>query len=470
MARVFGAVDLGASGGRVMAGVVDGGTVELRTVHRFAHHAEVRDGHLRWSSGDLAAQIRVGLRELARTHPEVESIGIDSWGVDYGLLDHQGVLLADPVCYRDSRTDGVVASVHDRLGGASSLYAVNGLQPIPINTVYQLEAERASANWDKAEHALLIPDLLAYGLTGVLGTELTNASTTGLLDARTRSLSPQVLAAIGARGNLFPPLRAPGEVIGRLKPAVLRETGLADGVVVTTVGSHDTASAVAGVPAASGPVAFVSSGTWSLVGLELGEPVLTEATMRAGVSNEVGVDRRTLFLRNLAGLWLLQESLRSWRRTDLTTLLAEAESLPTGGPVIDVDSADLIAPGGMPARIDALVQAAGNPPLAGPAATVRCILDSLATAYAIGIHRLADLARTRPQVIHIVGGGSHNNLLCQLTANLSGLPVEAGPVEATALGNVLVQARARSALRGSLDQLRLAVGATQPPRLFRPLT
>ncbi|MFD7154409.1 rhamnulokinase family protein [Kribbella sp. NPDC059898] len=433
--RVCGAVDLGASGGRVIAGIVDKGEVTLRTVHRFSYRADRRDGRLRWPYAVLKAEVRTGLRALARAYPEVESIGIDTWGVDYGLLDESGVLLADPVSYRDDRTAGVVDVVHERFGGVEKLYDVNGLQPLPINTVYQLAADA----WDGAASVVMLPDLLVHELTGVLGTELTIASTTGLLDVRTRDWSPEVLAALGLPSELLPPLRAAGDVVGPLRPEVVRATGLRSDVVVVRVGSHDTASAVAGLHRHEGPAVFVSSGTWSLVGLELDGPIVSGESLRAGVSNELGAGGQTLFLRNLAGLWLLQESLVAWGSPDLYPLLAEAEALPAGGPVIDVDSNDLIAPGAMPDRIDALVRATDQRPLSGPPATVRCILDSLATAYAESARELARLAGTDPRAIHLVGGGSQNDLLCRLTSELSGLPVVAGPVEATARGNVLVQ-------------------------------
>ncbi|MGZ0147992.1 rhamnulokinase [Kribbella sp. WER1] len=434
--KVCAAVDLGASGGRVIAGLFEKDQVRLRTVHRFAHRAQRRDGRLRWQYADLKAQVLTGLRALAREYPEVESIGIDTWGVDYGLLDESGVLLADPVSYRDDRTAGVVDVLHERFGGVEKLYDVNGVQPLPINTVYQLAADVV----DRAAAVVMLPDLLVHELTGVLGTELTIASTTGLLDVRTRDWSPAVLDALGLAPELLPPLRTAGDLVGPLKPDVVAATGLPPDVLVVRVGSHDTASAVAGLPPHDGSVAFVSSGTWSLVGLELDGPIVTSTSLRAGISNELGADRQTLFLRNLAGLWLLQESLVAWGKPDLHPLLAAADALPAGGPIIDVDSNDLIAPGAMPDRIRALVRAAGRRPPDGPPAIVRCILDSLATAYAESTRELARIAGMSPRAIHLVGGGSRNALLCRLTSELSGLPVVAGPVEATARGNLLVQA------------------------------
>lgn len=469
-ARVFGAIDIGASGGRVMAGVVDGRSTTLHTVRRFPNGAVLSQGHLSWDLTGLFGEVMRGLSTLARHFPEVESIGIDTWAVDYGLLDADGRLLAEPVSYRDSRTDSVIERVHGRVT-QDKLYAVNGLQYLPFNTLYQLVAEKESALWGKAAHVVLLPDLLAYWLTGQLRTEATNASTTGLLDISTGDWSAELLGLLDLPPHLFPEIDQPGEVRGRLLPTVSRATGLADRVVVTTVGSHDTASAVVAVPATSRRFGYVSSGTWSLAGLELDKPVLTAESQQANFTNEGGVDGRIRYLRNVGGLWLLQESLRTWSDEgtshDLASLLTEAETLPAGGPTIDVDDPELIPPGRMPQRIAAAVARQGGAPPTGPAATVRCILDSLATAYARTLGRAEELAHAI-DVIHIVGGGSQNPLLCQLTADLSGTTVTSGPVEATALGNVLVQARTHGAAPTSLEELRADLRETQEVRVFVP--
>lgn len=470
--RVFGAVDIGASGGRVMAGVVDpaSGRTQLHTLHRFANGAAMQGGHLRWNLTGLFDEVLTGLTELAAQFPDVESIGIDTWAVDYGLLDSDGRLLAEPISYRDGRTDAVIARVHDRIS-QDHLYAVNGLQFLPFNTVYQLEAERQSPLWDRAAHVVLLPDLLAHWLTGQLRTEATNASTTGLLDVSTGDWSTEVLSLLDLPEHLLPDLDQPGDIRGRLLPTVTRATGLGPGVVVTTVGSHDTASAVVAVPATDRRFGYVSSGTWSLAGLELDKPVLTRESQQANFTNEGGVDGRVRYLRNVGGLWLLQESLRTWADEGTThaldSLLTEAETLPGGGPTIDVDDPEFIPPGRMPQRIAAAVSREGRTLPAGPAATVRCILDSLATAYARTLGQATELAHDI-DVIHIVGGGSQNALLCQLTADLSGKPVTSGPVEATALGNILVQARAHGAAPASLEEIRANLHATQEVRDFVP--
>ncbi len=456
-APVFGAIDIGASSGRVVAGVLAQDGLHLEVVHRFPNQATAVGGHLRWDLSGLFAEVLTGLAALATRHPEVRSVGIDTWAVDYGLLDAEGRLLAEPVAYRDDRTAPFIDLVHRRVD-PDRLYAVTGLQFLPFNTLYQLSAERQGPLWPRAAHALLLPDLLAYWLTGEQRTEATNASTTGLLDASTRSWSTELLEALGLPLDLFPPLVQPGETLGTLLPEVVARTGLDPATTVVAVGSHDTASAVVGVPAQGRSFAYVSSGTWSLVGLELDTPVLTPASRAANFTNEGGVDGRTRYLRNEGGLWLLQESLRTWaeegHHVDQEALLAAAAALPPGGPTFDVDNPDLIAPGGMPTRISHAVAASGQSLPDDPAAIARSILDSLAVAYADTVAEAATLAGQDVDVVHVVGGGSRNALLCQLTADLSGRPVLSGPVEATALGNVAVQARAAGLLPADLESLR----------------
>ncbi|HEU5151888.1 MAG TPA: FGGY-family carbohydrate kinase [Iamia sp.] len=467
-ARVFGAVDIGASGGRVIAGVVDDGRVELVPVHRFPNGVVEHEGHLRWDLGRLVDEVEAGLRSLGRRFPAVESIGIDTWAVDYARLGDDGAPVDDPIAYRDDRTAEAVEAVHAAVPPAG-LFARNGLQHLPFTTLYQLAADRAAGR--TAGSVVLLPDVLAHRLTGALATEVTNASTTGLLavertdGARHRpyarpSWDPELLALAGVTAAQLPPLEEPGTVRGPVRP----DLGLPAGCVVTTVGSHDTASAVVAVPATTGRSAYVISGTWSLVGVETAAPVLTEAARLAGFSNEAGVDGRTRLLRNVGGLWLLQECLREWGDVALDAVLDDAAAVAPGGPTIDVDDPGLIPPGRMPARI----AAAGGPAAGDRAALVRCILDSLAAAHARTIDAAATLTGRPVDVVHVVGGGSQNALLCQLTADACHRPVVAGPVEATALGNVLVQARAHGALSGTLEDLRAVVAASTPLRTFHP--
>ncbi|WP_433472749.1 rhamnulokinase [Spirillospora sp. CA-142024] len=454
----FAAVDLGASSGRVMAGRVGPDTLALDEIRRFPNRPVRVNGTLHWDILGLYGNVLDGLRAAP---PGLASAGIDSWAVDYGLLDAGGTLLGNPVHYRDARTDGVMDRVRAELGD-DLLYQASGLQFLPFNTIYQLAADDLS----RAGTLLLVPDLLAYWLTGEIGAERTNASTTGLLDVRDGTWSGDLLSRLGLPAGILPPLRDPGSVIGTLRADVAAEIGH-DALRVTAVGSHDTASAVAAVPATTGRFAYISCGTWSLVGVELDEPVLTEASRKANFTNEGGVDGTVRYLRNVMGLWLLQESLRTWGNPDLPALLAEAEDVPGLRSLIDPDDPEFLPPGDMPARIAAHCRRRGFPEPATRAETVRCVLDSLALAHRATLRQASRLSGREIDVVHLVGGGSRNDLLCRLTADASGLPLIAGPVEATALGNVLAQARAHGVV-ADLAESRALVAATQDVRRYTP--
>jgi rhamnulokinase len=462
------AVDLGASSGRVMAARVGPDTLELTEVARFDNVPVRTAGTLHWDVLRLYRGILDGLRVAGRSG-HVDSIGIDSWAVDYGLLDVDGRLLGNPVHYRDARTDGVLAKVLAELTPAE-LYATTGTAFQPFNTLVQLVAAQGSAQLLAARHLLLMPDLLGYWLTGVRVAELTNASTTQLLDIRTRQWADAITTRAGVPRELLPEIVAPGTALGDLTAEVREETGLA--ARVTAVCSHDTASAVAGVPARGDSFAFISCGTWSLVGVELPAAVLTEASRTANFTNELGVDGTVRYLRNVMGLWLLQESLRTWRAAglpaDLAELLTQAAKLPALRCVVDADDPAFLAPGDLPARIAAACRRAGQPVPDTPAQTVRCIVDSLALAHRDALADAQRLSGRDVEVVHIIGGGARNELLCQLTADACGMPVEAGPVEATALGNVLVQARALGVVGDDLPAIRALIRATHRVRRYEP--
>ena len=451
------AVDLGASGGRVMAGRVSGSEVSLHEVHRFGNLPVTAGGTLYWDILQLFAEVRHGLEATARQFP-LASAGIDSWGVDYGLLDESGALLGNPVHYRDARTEGVAARVLAAVP-ADELYAVTGIQQLPFNTIYQLAA---TPMLPQARTMLLIPDLLAYWLTGAAGAEVTNASTTSLFDVRAQTWATGVIRKAGLPPRIFPPLRQPGDVIGTYRS----EPG--SPLPVIAVGSHDTASAVAAVPATGPHFAYISSGTWSLAGMELATPVLTEASRAANFTNETGIDGTIRYLRNVMGLWLLQECLRGWPEASLDSLLAQAARVPPLRFVVDPDDPVFLPPGEMPARIASWLADRGEAAPGEPAETVRCVLDSLALAYRRAICSAQSLSGRHADVVHIVGGGALNTLLCQLTADATGLPVTAGPTEATAFGNVLVQARALGAAPGDLAGMRALLRSSQPLRSFSP--
>jgi len=461
MSKTVVAVDLGASSGRVMLAEVGPGRLALTETHRFPNIPVRVRSTLHWDILALYRGVLDGLRSAATVVPGPASIGIDSWAVDYGLLDASGTLLGNPVHYRDSRTDGVPEKVLTEVP-AAELYATTGVQLLPFNTIFQLVAD----SLDSAAQLLLIPDLLSYWLTGVAGAETTNASTTALLDVRTGAWSTALMGRCGLRPDLFAPLRQPGDFAGELDVSV----GFDGPVPVTAVGSHDTASAVVAVPAAGERFAYISCGTWSLVGLELPGPVLTEASRAANFTNERGVDGTIRYLRNVMGLWLLQECLREWRDADLPSLLAAASGLPARKSIVDPDLPVFLPPGDMPARIAAACRRTGQPVPGTRAEYVRCVLDSLALAYRRTLADAQRLADREVEVIHLVGGGTNNELLCQLTADACGLPVVAGPVEATALGNALIQARAVGAIGGDLGELRQLIRHTQPLRRYEPAT
>jgi rhamnulokinase len=455
------AVDLGASSGRVMVGTTGPDRLDLEEVHRFPNGAVEVAGTLTWDMRALFREVLAGLRAAAAGGP-VDAVGIDSWAVDYGLLDTAGELVGPVVAYRDSRTDGVRERVVEQVPEAE-LYATTGLQQLPFNTLYQLVS--APDLLGGAETMLLVPDLLAYWLTGQVGAERTNASTTQLYDVRGRDWATGLAEKVGVPGRLLPPLRDPGTTIGPLLPAVAAEVGLPAATPVVAVGSHDTASAVVGVPFADrSRAAYVSSGTWSLVGVELDEPVLTEAAREADFTNEGGVDRTIRFLRNVSGLWVLSEAMRTWESrgegVELPALLVEATDAPALRSVVALEAPEFLPPGDMEARIAAACRRSSQPEPTTRAEVARCVLDSLALAYRRVVRQAAALSGVDVEVVHVVGGGARNELLCRLTASACGVPVLAGPVEAAALGNVLVQARALGAPLPDLASMRALVRAT----------
>jgi len=462
------AIDLGATSGRVVVGRVGADVLAIETVARFPNDPVRLGDGLHWDAAGLYASALKGLGDAFRVAPEIASIGVDSWAVDYGLL-REGRLLGIPFHYRDERTEKGVAAVHARLGRAE-LFARNGLQFLPFTTAYQLAAEPADV-LGIADTLLLMPDLLAFWLTGARRAEVTNASTTGLLDARTRAWDDDLIARLGPPRALLPELIAPGERFGELRPHVAAMVG--GSAPLTAVGSHDTASAVVAVPLQADAAAYISCGTWGLVGVEVDRPVLTPEVRAANVTNEGGVDGRVRLLHNVMGLWVLSESVRGWSRSgddaDLAALLAAAAAVPASdAPVFDVNDPRFLAPGDMPARIDAWCAEHDVAPPRTRAAYVRAIIESLAQAFADAAATTSRLGGVDLRTIHIVGGGALNALLCQRTADRAGVPVLAGPVEATALGNVLVQARTTGMVAGSLEALRDLVTRTHTPRRYDP--
>ncbi|WP_432534418.1 rhamnulokinase [Kineococcus esterisolvens] len=468
------AVDLGASSGRVMLGSAAPGRLMLQEVHRFGNGGVQVAGRLHWDAVGLWREVLAGLGRAARPPggAAARTVGVDTWAVDYGLLTREGALLGTPRHYRDSRTEGVAERVFQRVP-AQRLYERNGLQHLPFTTIYQLVAEAEESLLGSAAQLLLVPDLLGYWLSGHRGAEATNASTTGLADVRTGRWAPDLVELAGIDPALLPPVHDPGTVLGGLRSEVLAETGLSGAVRLVAVGSHDTASAVVAVPARDERFAYVACGTWGLVGVELEQPVLSAESFAANFTNERGVDGRIRYLRNVMGLWVLQQCLAEWaaadgEQPDLPALLAAAAAVPAGGPVVDVDEPRFLPPGPMVTRVRAAAEEAGHRPPAERAEVVRCVVESLARAFAAAVADAVRLSGHEVDAVHLVGGGARNALLCELTAQACGLPVVAGPVEATALGNVLVQARAHGDLSGPLEDLRALVRGTHETTTYAP--
>jgi rhamnulokinase len=453
----FAAVDLGAESGRVVRGRLDGGRLTLEVAHRFENRPVRLPDGLHWNLLALFTEALAGLRAL---DAPLRGVAVDTWGVDYALLDGAGRVLGLPFHYRDSRTEGMIDRAHERVPRAE-LYAATGIQTMPINTVFQLLADEGSPALAAAERIALVPDLVSYWLCGVLANEVTDASTTGLLDARTGTWARELIARLGLPAAPF--AADPVEAGTTLGP-VLAHHGI--DAPVHAVASHDTASAFAAAPLRSERAAVLSSGTWSLLGLELDEPVLTPEAREFNLTNERGVDGTIRLLRNVMGLWLVQECRRAWNLS-YDELIALAAAAPPDGPLFDPDDDRFLAPGDMPARIAAACAERGQRPPEGPGETVRSILISLACKYRLVLERLERAAGVEVDVVHVIGGGARNDLLCRLTADLLRRPVLAGPVEATALGNVLVQARAVGEL-SSLADMRAVAAASAEPAVYEP--
>ena len=474
--RKFAAIDLGASSGRVLLGRWDGARFEVGEAHRFANGPVSTMGHLHWDVLSIWAEIKSGLAACVagetRGAGELAGLGLDTWGVDFGLLDSAGKLLGNPNHYRDHRNDGTMELAFGRVPRAA-IYDTTGIQMMQINTLFQLLSmvRDGDPQLDAAKTLLPMPNLFGYWLSGEPAAEYTFATTTQCLEARERRWALELLGKLGIPTGIFPGLVEPGTVLGHLLADVAQETGLAGSVPVISVGSHDTASAVAAIPGLDARSAYISSGTWSLMGVEVGAPIINELSLAGNFTNEGGVGGTIRLLRNIPGLWLLQECRRHWGRegSDYTWegLLDRAEREEPFRCIIDPDAPELLNPPDMPAAIRALCRKTGQEPPETVGAVVRCCLESLALRYRATLDDLQELVGHSLDVVRIVGGGSQNGLLCQMAADACGVPVVAGPVEATALGNLIVQAIAT----GELDDVaagRAAVAASVTLATYEP--
>ncbi len=432
--RTHVAIDIGASSGRHVLGWLENGKICLREMYRFENGADLKNGHLYWDHTRLEREIVNGLRACHEAGECPETVGIDTWGVDYALLDASGALTGDTAAYRDSRTAGIPDTLDD-----DALYAVTGIQRQPFNTLYQLLADKRDRpeSLEKAERLLFMPEYLAYVLSGRMENEYTIASTSGLLDAQKRDWAWALIDSLGLPRRLFGPLRQPGFSLGRVRPEIAQEIGFAPEVILPP--AHDTAAAVLGAPLEAGD-AFLSSGTWSLLGAEIDAPVLTRDARLKGLTNEGGVAGTYRFLKNIMGLWIIQNIRRELPgKPSFGDMAAWAEASEAFPGRIDVDAPEFLAPKNMTEAIRAHLIAHGQPLPQTPGELLACVNHSLAESYAATLKNLEVLIGRPFKRLCIVGGGSQNQFLNRLTAQACGIPVTAGPTEGTALGNLLCQ-------------------------------
>lgn len=464
------AADFGGGSGRIIAGFLHQGKLELEEVHRFPNRQVKLGNHIYWDFPALFEDMKTGLKLAAQKGYDIKGIGIDTWGVDFGLIDKNGNLLGNPVCYRDARTDGMPAEVFKILDEQQH-YTDTGIQVMAINTLFQLYSMKLNQDLqlDVARQLLFMPDLFSYFLTGVANNEYCIASTSELLDARQRNWSASTIRTLGLPEHLFGEIIFPGTIRGTLKEDITREIGLGS-VDVIAVGSHDTASAVAAVPATEYPIAFLSSGTWSLLGVEVDEPILTEEARQAQFTNEGGVGGRIRFLQNITGLWILQRLMSEWKargeEQDYDIIIPQAAEAEID-TIIPVDDAIFMNPENMETALIGYCREHKLQTPRNKAEMVKCVLQSLAFKYRQAVEQLN---RCLPSPIHqlnIIGGGSQNKLLNQLTADELGIPVYAGPVEATAIGNILTQAMAKGEI-ADLRELREIVTHSVTPQVYYP--
>ena len=470
------AVDLGAESGRGLLGRFDGEILTMEEMHRFPNLPVRMGGTLHWDLPRLWDEVKVALRQADAACPTLDGVGVDTWGVDFGLVGRGDTLLGNPVHYRDARTEGMIEAAFQAVG-RERLYEITGLQFLPINTLFQLLAMRRADSplLDVAETLLMMPDLFGWLMTGRRAGERTAASTTQLIDPRTGTWSDEVCGALDLPRAILPELIDPGTELGPLSSKLAEELGIARMPVLATAG-HDTAAAIAAVPAVGGRSdppdwCYLSSGTWSLLGVEVPRPIINAETLRWNFTNEGGVAGTTRLLKNIMGLWLVQECRRTWSRAgrELTyeQLIPRAEASRPFASLVDPDDPTFLAPGDMPARLAEFCRRTGQKAPETDGAFVRLCLESLALKYRWGIERLEEFVGTTIQTIHVVGGGTKNALLCQFTADACGRPVHAGPVEATAIGNILMQAMGRGRL-GSLEELRQVVARSFPVTVYEP--
>lgn len=464
------AFDFGASSGRAIIGCFDGGKITLEEVHRFSNDPVSVGGTVYWDVLRLFHEIKQGIIK-ARMAGGFDSIGIDTWGVDFGLIDAEGKLMENPIHYRDTRTVGLVDEAFKTMP-KEKLYGITGIQFMELNTLFQLISLKKYRPWmlERADKMLFMPDLFAYMLTGKMCAEYSIASTSQLIDLETSGWSKEILDAFGIKEDIFAPIVKPGTVLGTLTPEICEECGV-DPVPVISVCGHDTQSAITSVPCESGNFAFLSSGTWSLFGTELEKPIVNETSLNINITNEGGFDGSVGFLKNIIGLWLIQESRRQWQRQgedySYADLEREALAAEPFKCFIDPDAPEFVPHGNIPKRVQEFCKKTGQyvPQTVGE--IMRCIYESLAMKYKLTFEKLCECTERDYPVIHVIGGGTKDTLLCQLTANSCNRTVKAGPIEATVMGNVAVQLMSADAV-ADISEARKIVANSSELKTYEP--
>lgn len=464
------AFDFGASSGRAIIGCFDGDKITLEEVHRFSNDPVSVGGTVYWDVLRLFYEIKQGIIK-AKIAGGFDSIGIDTWGVDFGLIDSEGKLMENPVHYRDARTVGLVDEAFKTMP-KEKLYGITGIQFMELNTLFQLISLKKYRPWmlERADKMLFMPDLFGYMLTGKMCAEYSIASTSQLIDLDKRTWSKEILDAFGIKESVFAPLVQPGTVLGELSKEVCEECGV-DPVPVISVCGHDTQSAITSVPCEDGDFAFLSSGTWSLFGTELDKPIVNETSMNINITNEGGFDGSTGFLKNIIGLWLIQESRRQWKREGKEYSYADLEKLALAAEpfkcFIDPDAPEFVPHGNIPERVREFCRKTGQyvPKTVGE--IMRCIYESLAMKYRLTFEKLRECTERDYPVIHVIGGGTKDGLLCQMTANSCDRTVKAGPIEATVMGNVAVQLMSDGSVK-NIGQARKIVADSSELKTFEP--
>ncbi len=464
------AFDFGASSGRAIIGCFDGDKITLEEVHRFSNDPVSVSGTVYWDVLRLFYEIKQGIIK-AKIAGGFDSIGIDTWGVDFGLIDSEGKLMENPVHYRDARTAGLVDEAFKTMP-KEKLYGITGIQFMELNTLFQLISLKKYRPWmlERADKMLFMPDLFGYMLTGKMCAEYSIASTSQLIDLDKRTWSKEILDAFGIKESVFAPLVQPGTVLGELSKEVCEECGV-DPVPVISVCGHDTQSAITSVPCEDGDFAFLSSGTWSLFGTELDKPIVNETSMNINITNEGGFDGSTGFLKNIIGLWLIQESRRQWKREGKEYSYADLEKLALAAEpfkcFIDPDAPEFVPHGNIPERVREFCRKTGQyvPETVGE--IMRCIYESLAMKYRLTFEKLRECTERDYPVIHVIGGGTKDGLLCQMTASSCDRTVKAGPIEATVMGNVAVQLMSDGSVK-NIGQARKIVADSSELKTFEP--